>query len=323
MDSSHLKGKILYGSNVVVRDVKLGDAGHSTRNARGASNVLFERCRFRGGGGTGSDSYVVLFGDGTNSCDHITLRDCQIECNLGVEDSSFSKDFNNMRITENGISGGAHVDSITLERCHFGVSNGIRSGCPRMDIEAYTWDGGTGHVTHGWSNLKIVDCVFEVSDWYNIDLADDAKDDGTRASGPALVSGCTLKGGKNYTLCIESPKGVVIENNIIYRASNNTLKMGCGDMSSVNPGTIFRNNTIDLATNQGLALGSPAFFLKGGDNRFTGNVVRTTSSSRIFELQQARNNIITGNFITMPATATLFVIDDGCSGNLLTPNTVN
>ena len=192
-----------------------------------------------------------------------------------------------------------------------------------MDLEAYTWDGGTGHYTHGWSNLVVTNCVFEPSDWYNIDLADAAKADGSRASGPALISGNTLEGAGNYTICIESPEGVVIENNAIYQSSNNTIKFGCGNMSTVNPGTIIRNNVFDLTAANGHSIGSPYFYIKGGDNQFTGNTVKAASGSRVFELQQARNNTITGNTLMVPGSATRFVLDDGCSGNVISPNSTN
>ena len=238
---------------------------------------------------------------------------------------SFTNGFNNIRITENAAPGGAHVEGITFEGCHIGVSNGVRSGCPRMDLEAVTLDlSGAGRYAHGWSDLVVRNCVFEAADWYNIDLADwPLTGTQTRASGPALITGCTLKGAGKYTICVESPKGVVIENNTIYRAGMNTFKMGCGDMSAVAPATVVRGNLFDLTVGNGFAAGSPLFWLKGAGNRFTGNTVRTTSSGRIFELTQARDNTVTGNLLTLPASATLFAVDEGCSGNVLSPNTVN
>jgi hypothetical protein len=327
---SWIQGSVTAGSHVRLRDLKIGAGGKAFHMAPNAHDSTFTRCRFRGGGGEGSDCAVIVLGYAKgNNCRRITFKDCLVECNLGVENSAHSRDFNNISVFETGSKGGSHVSDVTFEGCHIGVSNGVRKGSPRAGIEAYT-DENQGPVVHGWSNLRIINCVFEATDEFCIDLADELLA-GTkmRASGPALVRGCTLKGGGKagdarwgYTICVESPRGVVIENNTIYRGSNNTVKMGSGDMSSVDPGTIFRNNTFDLATNKGVPLGSPAFFLKGGDNRFTGNVVRTISSGRVFELQQARNNCVTGNTITLPATATLFVIDEGSSANALSPNKV-
>ena len=59
------------------------------------------------------------------SVDHVTFKDSDIECNLGIEDAACSYDYNNIRITENAAPGGAHVDSDharqrprgRLERC--------------------------------------------------------------------------------------------------------------------------------------------------------------------------------------------------------------
>ena len=325
MNVCWIRGRVTAGSHVTLRDLKVGAKGYSFRLTAKARLSTFEHVRFRGGGGSGGDAPVILLGDWARSCDHITFKDCKVECNLGVEDSSFSRGFNNIRITENAAPGGAHVSNITFEGCHIGVSNGVRSGCPRMDLEAVTLDlSGAGVYAHGWSDLVVRGCVFEAADWYNIDLADwPLTGTQTRASGPALISGCTLKGAGKYAICVESPRGVVIENNTIYRAGMNTFKMGCGDMSAAAPATVVRGNLFDLTVGNGFSAGSPLFWLKGAGNRFTANTVRTTSTGRIFELTQARDNTVTGNTLTLPASATLFAVDEGCSGNVLSPNTVN
>jgi len=318
MMASWLKGRITYGSNCVVRDVRVGDAGYSVRNQANASTTLFERVKFRGGGGSGGDWYNLLLGDWARSCDHITFKDCEIECNLGTG--------NNARITENSAAGGAHVDSVTFDGCHFGVSNGVRSGCPRMDLEVVCIDLANGDTvyTHGWSNLVVRNCTFEPSDWYNLDLADHVIT-GTqdRAAGPALITGNTFLGGDTYTICTESPAGVVIEGNLFYRGGVNTVKFGCGDMSLVECATVIRNNTFDLDTSYGISLGNPAFYVKGGGNVITGNVIFAHAfSGTLFLLEQARNNTITGNTIST-STSRIFAGDYAGSGNVLSPNTVN
>jgi Right handed beta helix region len=320
MDASHIKGKVYFGSNVVVRDIRLGDSGYTVRNLAGASNTLFERVRFRGGGGSGSDSFVVMLGGGTASCDHITFKDCTIERNLGVENSSFSNGYDNVWIQENGAPGGAHVGSITFDGCHFGVSNGVKTGCPRMDLEIYTNDGAT----RNWGNITVTNCIFEVSDWLNIDLSDEYLSDSQAGhGGPVLISGCTLKGGSHYTICVESAYGTTIENNTIYRGGSSTIKMGRGDMTNVNPGTIIRNNVFPLTTDNGLTQGSITFYLEGGGNQFTGNTVMASPSNCLFAFDQARNNTVTGNTFTVPAGTTLVKEQNGSSGNILSPNTVN
>ena len=316
-EETHVKGRITYGSNSVFRNLKLGDAGYSIRNRAGATQTAFEFCQLRGGGGDGGDWYNLLLGDWGRSCSHITFAATNIECCLG--------DGNNARVTENAADGGAHVEYVRFDGCHFGVSNGVRSGCPRMDLEVVTVDlAHTDTVFHhGWSHIDVIDSVFEPSDWYNIDLADHVIT-GTqeRASGPSLIRGNTLKGGKKYTICTESPAGVVIEGNTMYRGGMNTVKFGCGDMSLVDCATVIRGNTFDLDHDNGIALGSPVFYVKGGDNEITGNVVKASQARTLFAFEQARRNLVTGNTITVSAGATVFA--GAASGaNVTSPNTIN
>jgi hypothetical protein len=320
MAKSWIRGRVIAGSNVRLRDLKLGAKGHAFRVTAGAHDSTFLRCRFRGGGGSGGDSNTILLGNYANSCSDLTFRDCKIECTLG--------DYDNIRITENATDpAGAHVERITFEGCHIGVSNGVRRGSPRMDFEAYC-DSQTGGTTyyHGYHDIAIIDCVFETSDWYNIDVTSPeafrVRDASYHGSSGVTIRGCTLKGGKNYTICVESPTGTVIEGNTIWRGGSNTLKWGCGDMSTVDPGTIVRNNTFLLDVDNGFSLGSPAFYLRGGDNEVTGNTIRTSSAGMLFYLDQARDNVVSGNTIEAPAGATLFKQESNCSGNLLAPNTI-
>jgi hypothetical protein len=189
-----------------------------------------------------------------------------------------------------------------------------------MGFEAYTWDSD-GKPLHGWSNVSIVNSLFETMDWYNIDLADGfVYGTYNRLSGPVRIANNVLKGAGRYTICVESPKGCVIEGNTIWRSGSQTFKMGSGDQTHVDPACIVRNNLFDLAVDNGKGQGSPSFYLKGGGNQFTGNTV-TATAPVVFELQQARGNVITGNTIRK-GSATLFAIDDGCSGNVTSPNTI-
>jgi len=317
---SWIRGRVIAGGHVKLRDLKIGTRGVAFRLSPNAHRSAFVRCRFRGGGGSGSDSFVVMLGGGTASCDHITFKDCTIERNLGVENSSFSNGYDNVWIQENGAPGGAHVGSITFDGCHFGVSNGVKTGCPRMDLEIYTKDGAT----RNWGNITVTNCIFEVSDWLNIDLSDEYLSDSQAGhGGPVLISGCTLKGGSRYTICVESAYGTIIENNTIYRGGSSTIKMGRGDMTNVNPGTIIRNNVFPLTTDNGLTQGSITFYLEGGGNQFTGNTVMASPSNCLFAFDQARNNTVTGNTFTVPAGTTLVKEQNGSSGNILSPNTVN
>jgi hypothetical protein len=294
----HVKGRITFGSRSVFSGMKMGDAGPAIRNRAGATDTRFENCQLRGGGGSGGDQNNLLLGNYANSCSDLTFSGCNIECTLGG--------YNNIRITENATDpAGAHVERITFKGCHIGVHNGVRKGCPRMDLEAYcdAQSGGTTYY-HGYHDLAIVDCVFEASDWYNIDVttpeADRPRAGDYHGSSGVRIRGCTLKGGKLYTICVESPTGTVIEGNTIYRGGDYTLKWGSGDMSTVDPGTIVRDNVIDTVTDQGIpASGNSVFYIRGG------------------------KNVVTDNRITVPAGAKVFYVEQAGRGNVTSPNTIN
>ena len=114
-DTSWIKGTVVYGSNCVVRDLKLGNANCSTRNGSGASNTRFVRVRFVGGGQSGvpwPNTSVLIIGS-RYSCDHITFRSCVVERNVG-SDPDFSKGFNNISLIERS---NVHVESILFKGC--------------------------------------------------------------------------------------------------------------------------------------------------------------------------------------------------------------
>lgn len=290
-DATHLKGRIYFGSGGEIRKVKLGDAGYSIRNRNGAHDTVFDHVRLRGGGGSGGDAGTLLLGDWSRSVRDVLFVDTDIECALGA--------WNNVRITENSTDpAGAHVEGITFQRCHFGVHNGLRQGCPRMDFEAYCANLNNGATFyHGWRDLAIIDSIFEFSDWYNIDLACGISGvPGVTADG-VRISGCTLKGAKRYTVCVESPTGVVIEDNVIQRGGTNTIKWGWGDMTGIWPRTIVRRNHIDLVTDNGGSCGSPAIYVKGGGNEVTGNTISLPASVKLFQLDQAPESVIGPNTV--------------------------
>jgi hypothetical protein len=306
MDATWIKGGVTFNSNVIVRDLKIGDLGQSCRNGMNASNVLFERVRFRGGGGTAMQAPIYL-GGGRNSCDHVTFRDCLIERNLGDENADRSMNYNNINFIEVGaIPDGSHMDSITFDGCHVGVSNGRTDiprniGSPRAGLECYTHDNGDDFAYHGWSNVKVIDCVFEATDNFCIDLADSLDARGEHISGPALISGCTLKGGGYasdrfaYTICLEAPKGVVIENNLIYRGRNSTINVH-GSQGVPASGYVIRNNVFALDVDNGITPSNRSMVLLQGNNvSFTGNTITTNRGATVLELQHSTNSTIAGN----------------------------
>jgi len=302
MATAWLKGKVFFSSNSSFSDLKIGDSGSGAlHHIDGATATIFTRCHIRGGlvGETPAawvNNTINLGNDA--SCDHITFVDCEVERNLGAS--------NNLSIIENGsTSGGAHVSDITFSGCHVGVTNGTAIGGPRMGIECYTSPNGSNVALHGWSNVNIINCVFEATNSCCVDFADYPLGSGDHASGPVLVSGCTIKGGGygggiwGYAVCIESPHDVIIENNTIYRGYNRALNVGY--TSGLPTGLIIRDNTIDLTYDNGITPTgdqyTPANEILGSNVTISGNTFTTGTGGggQILVLDTLSSSSVTGN----------------------------
>lgn len=244
-DVSWLKGQIHFGSNSRIVGLKIGDSGMAAvhNNHAGASNTVFEDCRFRGGGGN-AWTYVVLLGE-SGSTSNITFKRCDVECNLGVENTSMTRGYNNVTIW---VGGSTKVSDILFEDCHIGVSNGVRSGCPRMAVECYTEDGAT----YGWQRVTFRGCVVEVSDGHGMDFSDEVD----KRSEGLVVENCWVKGAGLKTTApwaasidLEYPLRAVIRNNIFGLGREFCVQMTTrGDPYSPSY-TVWEGNTIDLTPN--------------------------------------------------------------------------
>jgi pectate lyase len=313
-DASWIKGTVVYGSNVTVRDIKLGDANCSTRNGSGAAAVLFERVRFVGGGQSGvswPNNSVLIIGS-QYSCNHITFKDCVVERNAG-SDPDFSQGFNNISLIERA---GVHVSDVTFEGCTV-------AGAPRMGLECYT----STDASQGWANITLRNCVFAASDGASIDFSDASY---ARASG-VLVEGCTIAGGGatkvdyGYGICLEMPQNVIIRNNTFTRAWLQSINVtDRGDSRYVTSGAQITGNTFDLTTGTAAYGGSEApIILKKAGNVFSGNTIKGGwGTSGIVSLWYATANTVSNNTFTGTSGATAVAEHTGCSGNTLTPNTV-
>ena len=326
--SSWLKGKLTFGSNVVVRDLKIGDAGmYAVNNKDGASNTTFERVRFRGGGGV-NWTYVVKLGGSGGDCDHVTFKDCQVERNLGVEVDGSDRGFNDVCIW---TSANARVSDVTFEGCHIGVSNGQGghdTGSPRMGLECFVSGGTTGY---GWRNITLRNCVFEAADCHTADFSDQPEARGTGL----LIEGCTFKGGGytdvkwQWTLALEMPLNPVIRNNTFLRGNGvwgyELAIANRGNAGYTTTGATITGNLFDLDADNGIPPvtdGWP-FVLKGYDNRFTDNTVRCHYGTKaLFVLDSAYRNVISGNTLQIGSRSLVTQIN-GSSGNTVAPNAVN
>ncbi len=316
-----LKGHLTFGSDQRITDLKIGEAGDSAvHNSHGAKNTIFERCRFRGGGGPAGQIGSSVIALGMNaSCSNITFINCEVERCLGA-DPDFANGYNDITVHEGK---NARVSAITFDGCHVGVSNGVATGSPRMGIEC--WVNPDTNV--GWQNITIRNCVFEATDAQCLDFADRS----TAVANGVLVEGCTLKGAGvtgvmwGYTICLECPTGVVIRNNTIYRSSEIPFKI-CNIHPGSGPAAIVTGNNFDFASDNGIALRTwNPILLKGIGNQFTGNTVSWNSAQggadAMIELDHATNNAVTGNTFNIGAEP-IYVEGAGCLGNIIANNTV-
>jgi hypothetical protein len=289
METSWLKGKVTYGSDCVVRDIKLGDAGYSVQHRNGAANTSFTRCRFRGGGGSSTNAAVLLLG-WVNSGHHFTFTDCQFERNVGTT----TEGTNIVSLNNEAIAGGVQVDYVTFERCHFGVDNGgANTVTPRAGIEC------TNRLTpavKGYSNISVIDCVFEKTGWFTIDFAD-----AFHLSNNVVIRGNTIKGagtaGKwGYGVCLEMPIGTIVEGNTFYRCYNYPIALGW--TGGVRNNTIVRNNTFLLDVDNGITPQDCVFYMRGGGSEVYGNTIVMDYNKRVWEYWDAFDSVAYGNSVT-------------------------
>jgi len=309
MSVSWLMGHLDFGSRCTIYGLKIGAPKVSAvENLGGANHTVFLGCRFRGGGGTGNDTAVVMLGSSSGSSrslSHVTFSHCKIERNLGVEDFSVNggsgRRFNDISVYENPTAGGSSVTDLTFVDCHVGVSNGARghdTGSPRADIEVWS---GQGKVVQGWHHITIHGCTFEASDRFCIDLADGPAANGRHLAGPALIANNLIKGAGygsgahpwSYSICLEAPRNVTIRNNTIYAAADSTV---CGSYGPASH-TVIVDNRIDLTVNNGVhQSGDETVVLKGQRNVFERNVVKAgVSSGPLLYLKKTTGNRVAGN----------------------------
>jgi hypothetical protein len=320
--SAWLRGHIDFGSNQVISDLKIGDAGSSAvYNKAGATHTLFERVRFRGGGGTpgGPNAPVVMLG-GSKACSFITFTDCEVERNIGTEsptDLYYGNCYNDITVMSIGTTA---ATDILFDGCHVGVTNGTASGSPRMGIECYSETGSVG-----WKNITLRDCTFEAADAHTIDFSDEYN---RRATG-VLVEGCLIKGGGvkhlgwGYGIDLELPLGAVIRNNTFWRSWGMTFYMTTRDDAYVGAGAVITGNLFDLAYDNGITPDSRTpITLRNDGNQFTGNTITLNYATRAMDLRGCHGNIVTGNVAHLGGRPLTYEYD-GSSGNTISGNTVD
>jgi hypothetical protein len=361
-----LMGRVNFNSTSTFSDLKIGPASAGLcALALGSATVAttsFTRCQFRGGGGDRTtsnytDTHVISFRHQTQgdliAPTYITFTDCNIECNLGVEDATHSKHLDNVYISPNRY-GNLNFHHVLWHGCHFGISNGVRDGSPRFQVEIWNYPGTTNVTPQGFRDINFEDCVFESADDEILDYSGSSCADGiTPNDGYSHVTGCVFKGdGKAYmwnsSLVIEGGSGyITADGNTFYRGAGHTISCAVSDAHAVT--NIITNNTIDYTDavlNTGIAhlnVGDQ-ILVKGRYNVVTGNTLKSLRAifpihiyghynevknntltiaswyDAIKLFSGATYNVVTGNVAT-GTTGACVLNDSGNATNTVTPNT--
>jgi hypothetical protein len=269
--STWLRGHVDFGSNQVIRDLKIGNKGNSAvQNRNGAHDTVFESCRFRGGGGPSDATAAVIFLGYRNAVQDVAFRNCRIERAFGVVTSwQQATNWANNNISIYARTAGPK--RITFEGCHVGVSNGVATGSPRMGLEAYVYDGATQQ----WQDITLRGCTFEVMDSHGADFSDDHD---SRANG-VLIEDCLFKGagkvpflwGSNIDL--EYPTGAVIRNNTIWPAREAGIQTTKRSEPFGPCGATITGNTIDWTVDNGIDPGAPMELQRDSSLTLSGNTI--------------------------------------------------
>jgi hypothetical protein len=300
-----IKGGLFFSSRDLVSGLKIGDVGKRTHNEANSSETILEDCRFRG-------TVPIMLGD-DHSCSYTTFRDCDVERSFGGWTTNAS--YNDIILEEYSPGPYGHVEHITFERCHVGVSNGSGghdTGSPAAGLVAHC--NRKTPIRQGYRDIRIIDCVFEATDEFTLDFDDKVMANGRHSSSNVLIDGCTIKGGGvqgerrfAYSICFEAPEGCVVRDSLIYRGYINTLKICKNeDPDPDRRPLIVQGNTFDLTVDNGVPTpeGVSMIRLHGDNNVFRDNTIITdlpddTDSSdapgSIIKLYYCRRSTIASN----------------------------
>jgi hypothetical protein len=275
-----LKGEVTAGSDLRISKLKVGLDGVAFKFTEGAARTVFEGVTFTGGGPMSEDGCVIqMVGRGGS---YITFRNCTIGAN--------PYDGNGVSMTPTGWSGGNYHD-IVWENCHF-------LGSPRMNFECTErYDGHP--MTVGYSNINLIDCVFEPSGSECISYDADAD------AGDSTISGCTIKGAgwnERYPwgqgVEFNAVKGMRFLNNTVYRCRGAMVNhTGLGP--DVPCDIVYKGNTFDRTVSYiptAVEPGTEFIYLDGVSGvQFSDNVARSNVGGMLLYLSGSPRNTFTGN----------------------------
>jgi len=278
-----LRGAVRFNSNVSVTNMKIGDRLSTSSvgpAGRSATNIRFDRVRFRGGGYGGA-----IFAVTARSVNRLVLSRCRFERNLGTWSSNggagalwFAVD----------TSMGTVIRNITIKNSVFGVSNGVAAGQPTFNITFWqSEESGTGW----WGDIAIVNNRFAATGEFNLDF--DGLERRDNGHNNVIIRGNVIKGGGlvradgsqpswGYTICTEpTRRGTVIEKNVLHRGYYNVFKT-----TKDTTDTVFRNNVIDLTAKTPVTSYYDDFYrtinlFYGGRNKVTGNTIYVPAGAAV------------------------------------------
>lgn len=316
-DGSWIRGRVDFASNDRFTDLRIGIKGKAAvHNVSGANHTTFTRVQFRGGGGTGVNANVVKLDSHPN---YITFQSCDIERNLGVENSAHSLHYDNVYITS-GTSGSV-THHILWRGCRFGVSNGTAVGSPRFNVEIWSSPSASNRTT-GFREINFEDCVFEAANDANLDYSGNtlSSDGRTPASGFSHVTGCTFKGnGKSWRW----PNDITVEGGAGYiMITGCTFARGAGDAAyfewDVDGRNVFSNNIVDGSNSVGILHNGTGSWVRAASdhNRITNNTIIAPTGYAVMLRDTASGNTVTGNTLVAGR------IRNVGASNVTSPNTL-
>ena len=324
-----LKGRVNFGSTSSFADLRIGDSGiYALKNATStASGSSFTRCQFRGGGGSLYDDCNIINLSGATN--HLTFTDCNIERNLGTTDDYSHCD--NVMMFPN--TSAPTITDVLFKGCHFGVSNGVATGCPRFNVEIYV-DPSPATRTAGYHDINFEDCIFEAAGAQNIDYsgATLSANPTTPNNGACHVTGCTFKGNGANTwagdINVEQGAGyVTVTGCTFYRGKGPAFGVGTNNAEAVNTYCVFSGNTIDHRSStydSGITYEWwQMLWVLSNHNTFSGNTTYNIGTGgRATCALYGDNNTVTGNTMTnVGITSYLVEIFPGADANIINHNT--
>jgi uncharacterized protein YjbI with pentapeptide repeats len=277
-----LKGEVKFNSNSTFTDLRIGDLNRcSIENNGNVSSVAFTRCQFRGGGDVApADRVNVNNVRLSSACSQITFKDCNFEAPLATTHWTST-------VSVNPRNSAPSIHDVTFDGCHFGVSNGVRSGSSGMCFQLWQSPTEAGR-TASYSDIDFTGCVFEASDDTQIDFSGSSLSANAYepSNGPCTISGCTFLGdGKDWARDESASGGWTTGwTNAI------TVEEGAGYVT-VTGCTFYRGAGYSASFQGNRELGSSQY-LHNGHNVFSGNRIYATDAYRDTGITHVTNQYV-------------------------------